>query len=68
MIRITRLQRITLVLLVIVVANWVVMSATGYSLLGGDLFTLFFIVFLVLTTIALTAAVMRKVRCRVRKL
>jgi len=68
MIRITRLQRITLVLFVIVVANWVVMSATGYSLLGGDLFTLFFIVFLVLTTIALAAAVMRKVRCRVRKL
>jgi len=68
MIRITRLQRITFVLFVIVVANWAVMSATGYSLLGGDLFTLFFIVFLVLTTIALTAAVMRKVRCRVRKL
>jgi hypothetical protein len=68
MIRITRLQRITLVLFVIVVANWVVMSATGYSLLGGDLFTLFFIVFLVLTTIALAAAVMRKVRCRARKL
>jgi len=68
MIRITRLQRITLILFVIMVANWAVMSATGYSLLGGDLFTLFFIVFLALTTIALAGAVMRKVRCRVRKL
>jgi len=67
MIRVTRLQRITLVLFVIVVTNWAVLSATGYSLLGSDLFTVFFIVFLGLTTIALAGTVMRKVRCRVRK-
>jgi hypothetical protein len=66
MMRITRLQRITLVFFVIVVTNWAVMSATGYSLLGSDLFTLFFIVFLGLTTVALAGTVMRKVRCRAR--
>ena len=62
----TRLQRITLVLFVIVVTNWVVLSATGYSLLGSDLFTFFFIGFLALSTFALAPSVMRKVRCKVR--
>jgi uncharacterized membrane protein len=42
--RLNRLHRITLVLFIIVVANWVAVSISGYSLMGGDLFTLFLIV------------------------
>ena len=64
--RLTRIQRITLVLFVIVVTNRVMVSATGYSLLGGDLFTFFFIVFLALSSVTLAGSVMRKVRCKVR--
>jgi len=64
--RLTRLQRITLVLFVIVVTNRVMVSATGYSLLGGDLFTLFFVVFLALSSVTLAGSVMRKVRWKVR--
>src|ERR1700674_2190905 len=64
--RLTRLQRITLVLFVIVVTNRVMVSATGYSLLGGDLFTLFLIVFLALSSVTLAGSVMRKVRYKVR--
>jgi hypothetical protein len=60
MIRLTRLQRLTLVLFVIVVTNWISVSFTGYSLMGGDLFTVFFIVLLVLSTIVLAGTVMRK--------
>src|ERR1700741_1253421 len=41
-------------------------SAIGYSLLGGDLFTIFFIVFLVLLGITLLRPVMRKLTWRVR--
>ena len=66
MIRLSRLKRITLVLFVIVLTNWLMVSFTGYALMGGDLFTVFFIVFLVLSGIALAPAVMRKVRYRVR--
>ena len=46
--KLTRIQRITLILFIIAVTNWLMVSTTGYSLLGGDLFTFFFIVFLVL--------------------
>ena len=60
MIQLTRLQRLTLVLFVIVVTNWAMVSFTGYSLMGGDLFTVFFIVFLVLSTVALAGTVMRR--------
>ena len=60
MIRLTRLQRLTLVLFVIVVTNWIAVSFTGYSLMGGDLFTVFFIVLLVLSTIVLAGTVVRK--------
>ena len=59
--KLSRLQRITLVLFVIVVTNWVVVSTTGYSLLGGDLFMVFFLVFLVLSTLMLVGTLMRKV-------
>ena len=64
--RLTRLQRITLILFAIVVANWVMLSTTGYSLLGGDLFTFFFIVFLVLLSLTLIRPLMRKLVWRVR--
>jgi hypothetical protein len=64
--RLTRLQRLTLVLFAIVVTNWVMLSTTGYSLLGGDLFTFFFIGFLAILTFSLAPSVMRKVRCKVR--
>ena len=62
----SRLQRITLILFVIMVANWVMVSTTGYSLLGGDLFTLFFIVFFVLLGVTLIPPVVRRVVWRVR--
>ena len=62
----SRLQRITLILFVIMVANWVMVSTTGYSLLGGDLFTLFFIVFFVLLGVTFIPPVVRRVVWRVR--
>jgi len=49
----SRLQRITLILLVTVVANWVIAWLTGYSLIGGDLFTFFLLVFLLLLVVSL---------------
>jgi sigma-B regulation protein RsbU (phosphoserine phosphatase) len=64
--RLTRLQRITLILFIIVVTNWVMVSTTGYSLLGGDLFTFFFVVFLVLLAMTLIRPLMRKLVWRVR--
>jgi uncharacterized membrane protein len=57
----TRLQRITLVLFVIVVTNWVMVAETGYSLIGGDLFAVFLIVFLGLSGLTLIRPVWRKV-------
>ena len=59
--RLTRLQRLTVVLFVIVVTNWVMVSTTGYSLLGGDLFMVFFLVLLALSSVMLVGALMRKV-------
>ena len=56
----SRLQRITLILFVTVVANWVVAWLTGYSLIGGDLFTFFLIVFLVLLVVSLVWGVLGK--------
>jgi hypothetical protein len=58
--RLTRLQRITLILFLIVVTNWFMLSTTGYSLLGGDLFTFFFIGFLTLSSVTLAFSLMRK--------
>jgi uncharacterized membrane protein len=49
--KLNRLQRITLILFTIVVTNWVMASFTGYSLVGGDLFVIFFLAFLVLFTL-----------------
>ena len=59
----TRIQRITLILFIIAITNGLMVSATGYSLLGGDLFTFFFIVLLGFT---LFRPLMRKVLWRVR--
>ena len=56
----SRLQRITLILFVTVVANWVVARLTGYSLIGGDLFTFFLIVFLVLLVVSLVWGLLGK--------
>jgi phosphoserine phosphatase RsbU/P len=53
-------------LFVTVVVNWLIASITGYSLIGGDLFTILFIVFLVLLVITLFRPVVRKVVWRVR--
>ncbi len=61
-----RLQRITLILFVIVVTNWIMSAATGYSLLGGDLFTLFFILFFILLGLTFIPPLVRKVVWRVR--
>jgi sigma-B regulation protein RsbU (phosphoserine phosphatase) len=55
-----------LILFVTVVLNWLVASTTGYSLLGGDLFTIFFVIFLVLLAITLIRPLMRRVLWRVR--
>jgi sigma-B regulation protein RsbU (phosphoserine phosphatase) len=51
---------------VTVVANWIIASTTGYALLGSDLFTILFVVFLVLVSITLIRPIMRKVLWRVR--
>src|SRR5262249_1710038 len=64
--RLSRLQRVTLILFVLVAANWVMESATGYSLLGGDLFTVFFVFFFALLCLTLLRPVMQKVLWRVR--
>jgi sigma-B regulation protein RsbU (phosphoserine phosphatase) len=64
--KLSRLQRITLILFVIMVANWAMVSTTGYSLLGGDLFTLFFIVFFVLLAVTVVRPLAKKLVWRVR--
>jgi phosphoserine phosphatase RsbU/P len=64
--RLNRLQRITLILFATVVVNWLIASATGYSLIGGDLFTILFIVFLALLVVTLLRPVVQKVVWRVR--
>ena len=62
----TRIQRITLILFIIAITNWLMVSTTGYSLLGGDLFTFFIILCLVLLGFTLFRPLMRKVLWRVR--
>jgi hypothetical protein len=64
--RLTRIQRITVILLGIVVTNWLMVSMTGYAILGGDLFTVFLIVFLVLVGLTLIPPFIRKITWRVR--
>ena len=64
--RLTRLQRITLILFLIVVSNRVTEFTVGYSLLGGDLFAVFLVVFLVLSCLILVWPLMRRVLGRVK--
>src|SRR5262245_4740468 len=64
--RLNWLQRITLILFLTVVLNWIGFSTTGYSLIGGDLFTILFIVFLVLLGVTLVRPLVRKLVWRVR--
>jgi len=64
--RFNRLQRITLILFVTVVVNSLIASATGYSLIGGDLFTILFVVFLVLLAVTVLRPVVQRVVWRVR--
>jgi hypothetical protein len=52
-VHLTRLQRITLILFLIVITNWLMISFTGYSLIGGDLFLLFLIISVLLLAISL---------------
>lgn len=56
----SRLQRITLILFVTVVGNWVVASLTGYSLIGGDLFTFLLVVFLLFVAVSVVWALLGK--------
>ena len=64
--RLNWIQRITHILFAVVVTNCLVDSITGYSLFGGDLFTIFLIVFLILLGLTLFRPLMRKVLWRVR--
>src|SRR5499426_2778944 len=64
--RLNWLQRITLILFATVVLNWIGFSTTGYSLIGGDLFTILFIVFLILLVVTLVRPLVRKLVWRVR--
>jgi hypothetical protein len=52
-VHLTRLQRITLILFLIVISNWLMIRFTGYSLIGGDLFLLFLVVSVLLLAISL---------------
>jgi hypothetical protein len=62
--RLNRVQRMTMILFVIVVVNGVMVRFTGYTLIGGDLFTLFLIVFLLLLIVTLVAPLVGKFRSR----
>jgi len=64
--RLKWIHRITLILFVTVVANWLTASFTGYSLLGSDLFTIFLIAFLILLVCSLVPPLARRMLWRVR--
>ena len=64
--RLTRLQRITLVLFGVAVVNGIMVVAAGYSLMGGDLLTAAFVVSLTLLAFSFVPPLMRKVVWRVR--
>lgn len=59
-----RIQRITIILFLIVVTNWAMVKFTGYSLMGGDLFTVFLIVFLILLVLSLIGPLVGKLFTR----
>jgi hypothetical protein len=58
--RLTGLQRITLILFVIVVFNWLMFAATGYMIAGGDLFTVFLVIFLVLLGVTVSRSLLKR--------
>jgi hypothetical protein len=64
--RLSRIQRITLILFVILVTNGIVAWTTGYTILGGNLLTLLWIIFSVLLSFTLLQPVTRRVVWRVR--
>jgi uncharacterized membrane protein len=64
--RLTWIQRITIVLCVIVLTNWLMASATGYVILGGDLFTIFLIVFVIVLALTIVRPLIRRLLGRVR--
>ncbi len=47
----SRLDRVTVILFAIVMVNAVTVRTVGYSLLGGDLFTLFLVIALALAAV-----------------
>jgi hypothetical protein len=59
-VNLTRLQRITLILFLIVIANWLMIRFTGYSLIGGDLFLVFLIVSVLLLGVSLLWPLLEK--------
>ncbi|HEU5237754.1 MAG TPA: SpoIIE family protein phosphatase, partial [Pyrinomonadaceae bacterium] len=64
--RLNWLQRITLILFVLVLTNWITSSTIGYALIGGDLFTVLFIISLCLLALTLIRPIVRKIVWRVR--
>src|SRR5690242_6727433 len=64
--QLSRLQRINLILVVIVVANWAISSVTGYSLIGSDLFVIFFLAFLVVLAVVCLRPLTQRLLWRVR--
>jgi sigma-B regulation protein RsbU (phosphoserine phosphatase) len=64
--RLSWIQRITLILFAIVTANWAMASFTGYSLIGGDLFVIFFLGFLTLFAVLCLRPLTRRLLWRVR--
>jgi sigma-B regulation protein RsbU (phosphoserine phosphatase) len=64
--KLSRIQRITLILFAIVVANRVISSLTGYSLIGSDLFVIFFLAFLIVFAVLCLRPLTRRLLWRVR--
>src|SRR6516164_6319 len=64
--KLSRIQRITLILFAIVVANSVISSLTGYSLIGSDLFVIFFLAFLIVFAVLCLRPLTRRLLWRVR--
>jgi hypothetical protein len=62
--RLSRVQRLAVIFFVIVVTNWAASAFTGYSLIGGDLFTIILIVFLVLLGLTLIRPLIGKLFAR----
>src|SRR3954453_20693536 len=62
----TRLERITLVLFVIVIVNAILDNTTGYQIYGGDLLTLLFVISLCLLFIRSGRSMIRSLLWRLR--